>query len=289
MSDIQLSVILASRINGNKNSKLMNCLKSLVYNSENKDSFEVLIKFDDDDNDVKSTIEEIEKLPINIKYIITPRGKGYSDLHKAYLDLFVLASASSELFWVISDDMVITTGRFDSVIINKFNEFRDKTCVLHTRVKYLKNSNITDAVTDVDCYPIWTRKWLCTAGFGYSFSTDGWTSLLEYLLYKKHKIDNRVFVNMLDYDRNINMAIDGEGSERWNNERKNMIDMVNTDNFLRIARETSKTIAYRIKKEGRINKPVQEYFMRKYNNRKRDLKNFFEKFIKSKYVRNVKS
>jgi hypothetical protein len=285
MSDIQLSIILASRIQGNKNSRLKDCLKSLVYRSENKESFEVLIKFDDDD-DIQVALEEIKDLPINIKYIVTPRGKGYSDLHKAYLDLFVLTSASSELFWVISDDMVITTDRFDSVIINKFNEYRDKTCVLHTRVKYLKHSNINDAITDVDCYPIWTRKWLCTAGFGYSFSTDGWTSLLEYLLYKKHKIDNRVFVNMLDYSRHINKDIDGEGSLRWNNERKNMIDMVNTENFLRIARETSKTIAYRIKKEGRINNPFKEYVIRKYTRRKRNLISFFEYLVKSKSIRN---
>lgn len=252
MSNPYISLILSSRIKGNKNSKLLECLRGFADKAENKDSFEVLIKFDDDDEDAAKLNEEVKKLPIKVRTITTPRGKGYADLHKAYLDLFVLAAPSSKLFWVISDDLEIFSQNWDQALIEAYKKSGEKTAVLHAnKLKNMATLTYMSSVEKVDCYPIWSRKWLCSAGFGYSFSTDGWTGIIEFLVFTNHNIDNRIVVENLKYERHIDPEIDSATSPRWINERQKLLDMVASDNFRNIAAETAATVAAKINKEGK--------------------------------------
>ena len=249
----KISIILASRVKGNKNSDIINLIETSCSKAFDKNSFEFLIKFDDDDEDAKIVAEKISKLPVSTNIIVTPRGKGYADLHKAYLDLFMIADKDSEIFWVVSDDMIIESDGWDKLLIDAFNENIGKTFVMHAaKLKNLVNSSVTHAVESVDCYPIWTRKWLCSAGFGYSFSTDGWTGLIEYLLFRDYGIDNRVYVEGIKYRRKIDEEIDGVNAPRWNNERKTMINMISNQNFIKISEETASSVASKIYREGKM-------------------------------------
>lgn len=51
-----ISICVCCRINGNKNSNSVN-------------NYELLVKFDDDENEAFSIIKKIEKLPVNFSYL----------------------------------------------------------------------------------------------------------------------------------------------------------------------------------------------------------------------------
>lgn len=246
-----ISIVMSCRIAGNTNSMLPNCMKSLMQHAADARQFEVLIKFDDDDADVQKTLEAAKQSGANISHIITPRGKGYFDLHKAYMDLFAMASPSSQLFWVISDDMEVHTQDWDQHLIDAWKPHAHLSCVLHAKkLMDLQKAHYSRAIVRCDAYPIWSRKWLASAGFGFTFSTDGWTSLLEYLLFRDHGVDSRIAVPGIRLYRHTDDMIDSEQSDRWTNERQTMIDLVESDNLKSIINELVRGLAEKIKAEG---------------------------------------
>lgn len=234
-----ISILLASRSKGggNGNSNLKELLQSLAAHVTNPGNYEVLIKFDDDDPGLAQQIETVE-LSLHarrIRYIVTPRACGYTDLHKAYLDLLVESSSYSIAYWVLSDDVLILGSCWDSAIIRHCNRLHDGVFVLcpSSTPDYF-NMEEKDALTVMDNYPIWSAKWVGTAGgFGYTFSTDGWTNLLCRKLEMEHGLSVRHAVPQVSLVRRTH-PIDAEGSERWHGPRAQMIAKVSSPTVQRL-------------------------------------------------------
>jgi len=109
----KISILVCSRISGNKNFGLPNLLDSLQRMSSNCDNFEVLVKFDSDDQKVPGVLPKLTGYPFKIKYVIEPRGRGYLDLHVSYNRLFSKADAGSIIIGAMADDFVITQRGWD--------------------------------------------------------------------------------------------------------------------------------------------------------------------------------
>ena len=221
---MKISVLLASRAKGNPNMRFHALMESLLGKAVNPDNFEILVKLDDDDVHHPLYIGGIDK-PIRVKTIITPRAKGYADLHKAYMDLLAIASPDSELFWVLSDDVTVGTAGWDKEIINIAGIRNGRPLVINTISDIdMRSLNSSTCIGNVDTFPVWTRAWLAVAGFGYNFNTDGWTSLLCYNLETAFSLPKDKYRIFCPFD--IIRGDDGdgaahtEGDERWNGVRK---------------------------------------------------------------------
>lgn len=239
-----ITILLASRSGGN--SRLEYLLSSL-QNASCVDNYEVLIKFDDDDPDLdrlKSVVGSArekgrEKISLdtgeseghasgqNIRYIVTPRGLGYGDLHKAYLDLLVIASPKTDMYWVLSDDVLIQGALWDKYLMNATKSYADGIYVICPM--FLQNYNSLsdrDALEICDNYPVWSAKLVAAmGGFGYTFSTDGWTNILLRKIFLLYGIDRRIHIPQINLWRRTCEA-DGPGSERYEGIRKQTIDIL---------------------------------------------------------------
>ena len=197
------------------------------------------MKLDVDDPGLEQQKKIIEHFSdrINIRYIVTPRGLGYQDLHKAYLDLLVMASPLSSLFWVLSDDSLVVGYHWDKKLLDTAANSKDGVFVItpNAMVDY-SAMDAKEALNTMDNYPVWSRAWLgLCGGFGYTFSTDGWTNLLCWKLSRYYGIDPRMMPEPLEGPPGKMLSIpmvrirgsqDVPGSERWNTVRKDMFDKV---------------------------------------------------------------
>jgi hypothetical protein len=257
-----ISFFMGCRIEGNKNSKMKKFLESFYQNSLNPDSFEVLVKFDDDDPNVSAFLKSIEKEKYfkNIKYIITPREQGYADLHKAYNSLLPTASPESLIYWVLSDDCEVLCKNWDKIILEKITKFPDGIFVMHPAplVRCEKISG-RDYLEKSDPYPIWGKDWIKTiGGFGFTLSSDGWSALLERELLIRHGLDRRIFLHNMDIKRYMTEQ-DFAGSERFLGVRKDAIDKMLSQEMTIILKEKVDSL-YRVIKEKNLTSERQENY-----------------------------
>ena len=235
----KITIMMGARIGGNDNSRLPECLLALSTHAESKNRYEVLIKMDDDDpglGSLKATIESFSDR-VNIRYIVTPRGRGYADLHKAYLDLMLMASPLSEMFWVLSDDVMVAGHHWDRKLLDCAAKSPDGVFVITptAKVDYSMMAQ-HEALNTMENYPVWSRGWVgICGGFGYTFSTDGWTNLICWKLVREYGLDPRLLPEPLQSPAGAVPSIlmartrgaqDVPGSERWNTARKEMFDKV---------------------------------------------------------------
>jgi hypothetical protein len=102
-----LSVLIPSRY---RFDRLVKCIDSYVDNASDKNNVEFIIKFDTDDTESYSRINEIRK-DINIKYLVTDRLKGYQSLHTFANYMYLLATGTWVMF--MTDDAEFTTKDWD--------------------------------------------------------------------------------------------------------------------------------------------------------------------------------
>lgn len=253
---LTISIFMACRAKQSGELIMRNALTSLIANAKSPHSLEFLLKFDDDDprlQELTAVCDELAPKVGNLKFIITPRGAGYSDLNKAYNDLLRVASPQTELYWVISDDLEIYSKNWDSILMA--HKHSDGLYMIHFmhRLWYNRISLRDDSIEGPDCYPVWSKLWIgLQGGFGHVFATDGWTSLVRHRLWTKHKIDRGFFVDIKM--RRHEGADDLAGSERWNTVRKEILDLMVSDQMLQLADMTAQCFAQHIFAQSAIGK-----------------------------------
>ena len=225
-----ISLLVCSRISGNKNYSLFNLLESLKLMSSNYKNFEVLIKFDSDDKKVAKILPKLNNYPFKIKYLIEPRGRGYLDLHVFYNRLFSLVDERSVVVGAMGDDFVITEKGWDGIILSKTNVFSDKIFIIHgrphppiSRENYQEQKfyldfdiNNLENLYIIDEAPFWSKKLIdICGGFGSTLSTDAWTLSLEYSLFHRCGVNRTIFLKQPIAYRIIKDEIDQKMSIRW--------------------------------------------------------------------------
>jgi len=130
-----ITILMPSRMAGNENSRFRACLSSLADHADDATNFELLIKFDDDDQDLPTLLGIVKEFRnrFSIRHIVTSRASGYGDLHKAALDLLRIADANSVLFWGLGDDCVVQSPGWDTKMLARCHDYDDGLFVLHFR------------------------------------------------------------------------------------------------------------------------------------------------------------
>ena len=90
-----------------------NTINSFADTCHDKSNLEIIIKFDTDDQNSLSRIEEIRK-DVNIKYVISDRLRGYFSLHDFCNEM--LKQATGDWVLMVNDDSLMTTGGWDNLL-----------------------------------------------------------------------------------------------------------------------------------------------------------------------------
>jgi len=229
----KISLLINSRIEGNANHGLKNLLDDLATKCVDPKNFEVLIKFDDDDQGFSE--EEIwlrdwpDKDKFLVKFIVTPRRRGYADLHCGYADLMPFVSDSSKIIGAVADDMRVVNPGWDKVLIDTALDRR--MFIIHPH-KPNESVNIDMLeVTNHDESPFWSKQliYVCQCNW-WIYATDAWTTALEYWL-NKHGTNITLLTCAGMFQRKFNGDIDSMANkERWK-VRSEMFKFTTTDFF----------------------------------------------------------
>ena len=254
---MNISIFMCSRISGNQTSSLRSCLESIAQQSTYPEKIELLIKFDDDDMGVSAGIRILEEFKdkIKYKYIITPRARGYTDLHKGYSDLLLLADSNSALYWILSDDTTICIENWDKEVYEKAKIFEDGLFVIHlSELQNTEKLTLAQVLQQPESYPIWSKKWIMACGgFGPFSFTDAWTACLEYILINNYGMDRRILFNQPVVYRDFIPEKENAGSVKYDIKRKSIHDSMLTEtsehlmkaaalNIYNLAAKDSKTL-----------------------------------------------
>ena len=239
-----ISLLVCSRISGNKNFGLLNLLESLKRLSSNYDNFEVLVKFDSDDKKVRRVLPKLDTYPFKVKYLIEPRGRGYLDLHVFYTRLFSLVDKRSLVLAAMGDDFEIIQKGWDEIILSKVNIFPDQIFVIHgrphpptSRKDYQERKfyldfdiNTLEDLYIIDEAPLWSRKLVdICGGFGNTSTTDCWTLSLEYFLWHRCGINRTIFLEQPFSYRKTRDDVDQQISPRWWTDRAWIFAFIRSD------------------------------------------------------------
>lgn len=233
---IRISVIFACRVQGNDNSRLDNMMRSFTEKLSDKRLVEVLVKFDTDDAGAPGAIATLEKYKykVDIRTFTSARGEGYSDLHKMYYDTFLQVSPTSEVVWIITDDIEIFytgTDGWDEYVAQQLDLQENPIFMFHTfdQVRPYEERTAMQTVDSPDGFPMWSKQWIVAqGGLGPIYSVDGWAALVERYLKLYYGIDPRVHLEKLSLHRHI-VPSDGPGNPRYDILRKKTIDFLVSD------------------------------------------------------------
>ncbi|MFC1921514.1 hypothetical protein ACFLYQ_07310 [Chloroflexota bacterium] len=260
----KISLLVCSRVSGNKNFGLFNLLDSLKNMSASYENFEVLVKFDSGDRKVRRVVRKLTDYPFTIKHITEPRGRGYRDLHVFYNRLFTLVDEQSIVVGAVADDFEIIQQNWDEIILSNTKVFSDGIYVIHgrphppyQRTNYETHKFFLDYDIDrsedleiIDEAPLWSRKLLSICGgLGLLSFTDLWTLMLEYFLYHRCGLERTIFLEHPYVQRVLNERIDKHVGLRWTNDRANNFAFTRTVSYKTIVEYQALNIFSHIKLE----------------------------------------
>jgi hypothetical protein len=241
-----ISIFITSRVKDNVNSNIKILTNSLIKYSTSIDNFELLIKYDLDDDLAHKDVDFLKSTGLNFKYFFGEKNRGYIDIHKGYNSLIPLASSNSILFTCFADDFQIFLNNWDSKLINFVKKINSEYFIIHQRphpptsrpsffkMKYYPFYDI-NKLSDlyiIDECPMWSPKFIKTIGsFGGVSFTDAYTLYVENILSNKYKMNMTYFTKKKIINRNVNKDIDSEITPRWTTDRKNNFDYMNSDEF----------------------------------------------------------
>jgi len=199
------SIGFMSRKLGNRDNRLESLLDSFVEVTKHPESFEILIKVDDDD-DLSYFLGLKNKFnALNLRFFATPRGNGYNDQHLSFASMVVHASSSSKAWSWMSDDLRFFRNDWDMDVFNLIdsdaifisgtisketattvadadldrpNTIFSYTCEEYPFVSKMLVDGILDASSELPCW-----------GFGDRFCTDNYISSLIDILSEQYGLE----------------------------------------------------------------------------------------------------
>lgn len=253
-----ISLLVTSRIDDNPNWGLPNLLEGLAEKSANHENFELLVKFDSDDQLVPDFVKTLKKYPFQIKHLVEPRGRGYIDIHIGYTRAMSLADPRSTVMGCFADDFVITAECWDEQVLAETNKFEDDIFIIHQiphppfyRPSYKNNPfymdfdlNHMDTIEVIDEGPFWSRKLLeICGGLGHVSFTDAWTLCLQWFLFHNYGINRTRFTSEPLIHRRLHEDVDTEHSDRWHNDRKWNFEFIDSDFYRTMVKNQARNIA----------------------------------------------
>lgn len=153
-----VSIVLASKHKQN----LSGLFANLEDTAKDMDSFEVLVKVDDDNLGIITYLEaEQKRRPFSITYAATPRLNGYWSLWLAYNELWKMSSSETYFVVGINDETRFATRHWDDILRGYVGYFPDD--VFHLRIsqrRHLELKSLVECIPYGESYGFFTKKWL---------------------------------------------------------------------------------------------------------------------------------
>lgn len=177
MTDKLASILIPTR---NRFDSLLKAVNSIIEKTNKLDRIEILIRFDEDDENSLSRVEELptDKVSINI---ITGKRHKYEFLHK-YVNEMCAETKGEFIVW-FNDDCIIETQGWDNIIA----EYTGKIVCFYPNNKGTGSGNI---------FPIISRKIYEIIGhFSQSQQVDTWQAVVGKRAGIEVKLDKMVFIH----------------------------------------------------------------------------------------------
>jgi hypothetical protein len=154
-----LSIITASI----HKDKLSGLFANLETTARDMDSFEVLVKLDDENPEMIAYLEtEKRQRPFSIRYIATPRLNGYWNLYLAYNELWEMSSPETYFVIAINDETRFATQHWDDILRRYVGYFPDN--IFHLRFgekrRHLQFKSLVECIPHGEYCAFFTKKWL---------------------------------------------------------------------------------------------------------------------------------
>ena len=243
-----LSIILASI----HKDKLSGLFANLETTARDMDSFEVLIKLDDENPEMVAYLEtEKRQRPFSIKYIVTPRLRGYWDLYLAYNELWKMSSPETYFATLINDNARFATQHWDDILRRYVGYFSDDIFHLRTsKRKRLEFRSLVECLTYGESYAFFTQKWLSlTEGIGVGEAEmDAGQECVNYFLRTKCGYSRGVVVDAIKManEEAALSASHGLSGKEWHKKLwgiyglyAKLLTRDKVENFYRLARKLS--------------------------------------------------
>ncbi len=160
-------------------------LDNLKNTADDYSSFEVLLKLDEDADDMAKLIEDYKQSsPLNIKYLKTATLDGYYSLDVGYNELLKIADPETYFCWLLTDEIRLETQGWDTILKKQIGFYPDDIFRIKLSIFQLKNYNdFFECLPCPDNYAVTTRKWLeITGGWGNFWGPDSWHQCVDYYL-----------------------------------------------------------------------------------------------------------
>lgn len=186
-----LTIILTSRVSGNKDSNIHRLLQSLEdCGSQN---CEVLIKYDTDD-DLQFSQEDF-KYSFPVKKFVWSRGEGRHGIHLDHFYLFSQRNLRSKFVLLCADDFVFDRKGFVDEILSIDSEYsfvgprrpRSELYIGRWRDKHIMevwkhNEGVSLPCVSTKCIEV-------LQNYGWQCNGDNWITLLHIIMFEKYNID----------------------------------------------------------------------------------------------------
>jgi hypothetical protein len=180
-----ITITFGSRQFGNRDNRLKDFLQSFLAMTVEPSRVEILIKIDDDD-DLRffQVVKRSYGGRINLRFLVSGRGRGYADMHHFHDNLLRLRSPSTRLLYILTEDAVFIRSGWDIELMAILNS-RQHDFFIGTPASFEETIMIMgpDPVKPVpiywvrgDDFPIFGLELLdCTKGVALEY--PGWTCL----------------------------------------------------------------------------------------------------------------
>lgn len=241
-----LSIIIASI----RKQNLSQLFDNLEDTASDMDSFEVLVKVDDDNSEMIAYVEtEKRQRPFSIRYIATPRLNGYWSLYLAYNELWEISSPETYFVIDINDETRFATRHWDDILRRYVGYFSDD--IFHLRTserRYLEFKSLVECLPCGESYGFFTKKWLSlTEGLAVGEAvTDTGQECINYFLRTQCGCFRGVAVDDIKFasEEIAVSAAHGLSKEEWRNKLRGiyclyarLLTRDRIENFYRLARK----------------------------------------------------
>jgi hypothetical protein len=227
-----ISIIISSRELGRKNpgdlKTFLSHLKMSLYDPNN---VEIVFKFDNDDTLIEQSLNEAASLnpELNIKYFFSDR-YGYLGLHKAYYECLKVIDSKSYVIVILADDFLCKpNSHWDKQLLEASIHLKNEPFVVQDKSKLGQMHDI----------PIFSKKMIDLVSLGNSLSVDSW-SIDICSIYLEYNLNDYI-IYLPEFTHRQTCAYDW-GHERWNIEREQLIQYLNSQEYKELKNECKNKI-----------------------------------------------
>lgn len=213
-SDSAKEKFLSIHLQSNRIENFKRFLDNLENTADNLNSFEVIVKIDDDAYDMNRLLErESIRRNFTIKYISTPLRGGFFELWSSMNDLLNLSDPHVYFFVNFNDEMYFKTKGWDTILKKYIGFFPDDVFRLRTsRFRYRNYYDFWECGFAPETSAITSRKWLEIGGnWNPCLGPDSFQQCVAYYFGYHERFHTDRFIREIPID---DILIGGEGAGR---------------------------------------------------------------------------